>query len=221
MPDLSSAAQFWMNWWVQLAVAVGTVGAVFVALFGQGFRAKFFPPKLSLSLPNPDGEKAKVRLTWMENNVEQKRLADGRYYRLLVSNGRRWSPANQVQVVLIRVEELTADGQFAVSWAGNLPLTWMHQQLFPPLRTIGPASEIDLCSVVKDKWLELHPLIVPFDLQARHRQATRLILWVQVKSSECDSPVLRVQVSWDGQWHDGAQEMRRHLVLKVIDDAVA
>jgi hypothetical protein len=34
---------FWWNWWLHLAVAVGTIGAVLVALFGQAFRAKFFP----------------------------------------------------------------------------------------------------------------------------------------------------------------------------------
>ena len=32
MPDMS-AAQFWWNWWVSLAVAIGTIGAVLVALF--------------------------------------------------------------------------------------------------------------------------------------------------------------------------------------------
>ena len=210
-----------MTWWVQLAVAIGTVGAVLVALFGQGFRAKFFPPRLSVTLPDQDGDKAKVRLTGTEDNAEKERLEDARYYRLRVSNSRRWSPANQVQVVLIRVEEPTPDDDFAVSWAGNLPLSWTHQQLFPPLRTIGPSSEIDLCSVVKGKGLQLHPLIVPFDLKVTRRNAARLILWVQAKSSETDSPVLRVEVSWDGQWHDGVQEMKRHLVITVIDDAVA
>lgn len=120
-----------------------------MALFGQGFRAKFFPPQLSLTLADPDGEKTKVRVTSTENNIPKERLEDARYYRLSISNARRWSPANQVQVVLTRVEEPTADGQFAASWVGDLPLTWKHQPLFPPLRTIGPTSEVDLCSVVE------------------------------------------------------------------------
>jgi hypothetical protein len=210
-----------MNWWVQVAVAVGTLGAVLVALFGQRFQAKFFPPTLSLTLADPDGEKTKVRLTWTENNAAKERSEDARYYRLRVSNGRRWSPATQVQVVLTRVEEPTADGQFAVSWAGDVPLIWKHQPLFPPLRTVGPASEVDLCSVVKGKWLQLHPLITPFNLEAIRRTRTSLILSVQAKANECDSGVLQLQVSWDGEWDDGAQEMKRHLVLTIIDRAVA
>ena len=35
-------------------------------------------------------------------------------------------------------------------------------------------------------------------------------------ASEADSEVLAVQVSWDGQWHDGATEMQRHLVIRVV-----
>ena len=220
MAGLSSTSQFWMSWWVQLAVAIGTVGAVIVALFGP-FRAKFFPPQLSIVLADPEGELTQVRLAWMENDVEQERPEDARYYHVRVSNSRRWSPAHQAQVFLIQVEEPAADGQFAVSWAGDLPLNWKHQQLFPLLRTVGPTSEADLCSVVKDKWLQLHPLIVPNNLEAKRREPTKLILSVQAKSNECDSRVLRVKVAWDGDWHEGAQEMRRHLVIETVDEPVA
>lgn len=51
-----STTQFWWNWWVSLTVAAGTIGAVIVALFGQAFRAKFFPAKLKLDLVSADGE---------------------------------------------------------------------------------------------------------------------------------------------------------------------
>ncbi len=122
MPELSP--QFWLNWWVQLAVALCTLLAVLVALFGQGFRVKFFPPRLSLTVADPDGEKTKVRITWTENNISKERLEDARYYRLSVSNARRWSPANQVRAVLIRVKEPAADGQFAASWVGCISSIW-------------------------------------------------------------------------------------------------
>jgi hypothetical protein len=48
MPDPSS---FWWNWWINAAVAVATFLAVLVALFGQAFRAKFFPAKALSSPP--------------------------------------------------------------------------------------------------------------------------------------------------------------------------
>jgi hypothetical protein len=44
------------DFWVNIAVAVGTVGAVWAALFGKWFQSKVFPAKLSLSLDNPEGE---------------------------------------------------------------------------------------------------------------------------------------------------------------------
>ncbi len=221
MSDPISTTQFWMTWSVQLLAAAATLSAVAVALFGQGFRAKFFPPKLSLRLESSEGEKTKIRLTWREDNVEKERSEDARYFHLRVSNERRWSTANQVQVVLLQVEEPGADGQYRVSWVGDVPLGWRHQAVFPTLRTIGPAAHVDLCSVVKDKWLQIHTLIAPYNLDVVRRGATRLALTVQARSDEADSAILRVEVSWDGKWHDGAQEMQRHLVLKTFHEALA
>jgi hypothetical protein len=206
---MSDTAQFWMNWSVQVAAALGTIGAVLVALFGQVLRAKSFPPQLVLTLPRPHGEPERVRLTSKE--FPDGREEEARFYRLCVSNRRRWSPANQVQVVLLGVETPTADGQFVPTWIGDVPLAWTHQQVFPALRTIGSDAHVDLCSVVKDKWLQLHPLIVPFGLEVLSRHGTTWRLWVQAKSNECESRVHRVTIAWDGEWHHDAIEMRHHL----------
>jgi hypothetical protein len=86
---MTSNTQFWADWWVQLAVALATFLAVLVALFGQAFRAKFFPPRLSLVLQSAGGEKTKALLSWIENGQAQERLEDARYYYLCVSNERR------------------------------------------------------------------------------------------------------------------------------------
>ena len=85
-------------------MAIGTLSAVIVALFSQAFRKKFFPPKLALQLVNPDGEKTHVQLTWYENNEKKELQKDARYYHLRVTNSRRWSSANQVQVILLQVD---------------------------------------------------------------------------------------------------------------------
>ncbi len=210
--------RFWLNWGVQFAVAVTTFAAVLVALFGQAFRAKFFPPQLTVSLADPEGEKTKVRLTSLEDGVQKERTEDARYYHLAVRNDRRWSPANQVQVVLLSVEEPGADGRFAPIWTGDLPLGWRHQQVLSGARTVGPMGHVDLCSIVRTKWLQLHPLVAPFNLEVIRRTSANLILRVQARSNESDSKILSVRVSWDGQWHDGATEMQRHLVIRVITD---
>ena len=216
--------QFWWSWWVAAAAAFGTIATVIVALFGQAFRTKFFPPRLALRLVMPEGEKAKVRLEWYEHDVPgvaQSRWEDARYYHLRVSNERRWSPANNVQVFLMRMEEPGPDGDLQLKWTGEVPMRWRHQEVFPPTRPIGPSADCDLCSVVKDKWLELLPLVAPYNLDIKRREECLVVLSLQARGNEADSPILRVRVSWDGGWEDGAQEMKRHLVVKVLDSQEA
>lgn len=212
---------FWLNWGVQAALAFATFAAVLVALFGQGFRAKFFPPRLTVALANPQGEKAQVKLTWVENGVQKERFEEARYYHLAVRNDRRWSPANHVQVVLLAVEEPGANGRFVTVWTGDIPLGWRHQQVYSGPRTIGPTGHVDLCSVVRTKWLQLHPLVIPLNLEVIRRTSANMILHVQARSNESDSAVVAIRVSWDGQWQDGAAEMQRHLVVRAVKDDTA
>lgn len=204
-----------------VAAAFGTIATVIVALFGQAFRTKFFPPRLTLQLLAAEGEKAKVRLAWLEQGVPKERWEDARYYHLQVSNKRRWSPASNVQVFLMRVEEPGPDGDLQLRWTGDIPMRWRHQEVFPPTRPIGPSADSDLCSVVKGKWLELLPLVAPFNLEIKRREKCLVVLSLQARGNEADSPILRVQISWDGGWEDGAQEMKRHLVVKVLDSQQA
>ena len=211
---LPPETQFWWNWWINFAVASGTFVAALVALFGQAFRAKFFPPKLSLQILNPDGEHAKELLRAEIGGESRERFEAARYYHVRVTNSRRWSPATQLQVILLQIEEPGSNDQLHVSWLGAVPLGWRHQELFPPARTIGAPADVDLCSVVKGKWLRLHPLVQPFNLEAVKRSAATLVVLLQARASEADSPVLRVKIAWDGKWHDGAKQMRHHLTVE-------
>jgi hypothetical protein len=207
---------FWWNWTVAVASAAATFSAVLVALFGQAFRDKFFPPSLSIRLLSADGEHTSVRLSWPEDGVVRERTEEARYYHLRVSNARRWSPATQVQVVLLQVEEPGPDGKLAVTWTGAAPFNWRHQEVYPALRTIGADADSDLCNIVKDKWLALNLMIHPFNLNSQWKQPCSLVLSVRAQGSEAESPVIRLRIAWDGKWNDGAQEMRRHLIIEEI-----
>jgi hypothetical protein len=199
---------FWWNWWVNVAVAAGTIGAVLVALFGEAFRSKFFPPKLSLELANTNGEATRVQMGAGQE--------EARYYHVRVSNSRRWSPANEVQIVLLQVEEAGPNGNLQVVWRGDIPLGWRHQQLFPITRTIGGEAYADLCSIGEGRWLRLHLLLVPFNLQVVRNQPSTLVLTLQARGSEGDSSPLRIRIAWDGGWHQGEVEMRRHMSVETI-----
>ena len=89
--------QFFWYMVVNSLVALGTIGAVFVALFGK----KFYRPKLELTLANPKGELAK----WTVGGKDM----SARFYQVRVTNRRRWSPANNVGIHLIGIDEQRPD----------------------------------------------------------------------------------------------------------------
>jgi hypothetical protein len=197
-----SQSLFWWNWWLHLAVAVGTIGAVLVALFGQAFRAKFFPPKLSLRLENTSGE------------AIQESAWKARYYHLIVSNSRRWSPAHEVRVVLLREEEPGPNEDLQVIWTGNVPLIWKNQPVHPLLRTIGPTAWADLCSVKEREILRIHPMIRPNNLTVTWKKRATIVLTVQAQATEGESQPLKIRIAWDGEWERGEAEMKRHLMVE-------
>lgn len=116
------------------------------------------------------------------------------------------------------MEEPDAAGEFKVMWLGEIPIRWRNQEIKPLVRTIGHAEDCDLCSVVKDKWLELHPLISPFALDTRRKSACQLIVTLQARGVEADSNLLRVKIAWDGKWSDDAEEMAHSMVVKEVSE---
>jgi hypothetical protein len=79
---VDSETQFWWNWWVNFAVALGTTLAVLVALFGDWIKNKWFKPDLRIEFSEPRG----VLVQSMELAPGQ-RVVDMRYYHLRVRNG--------------------------------------------------------------------------------------------------------------------------------------
>ena len=117
---------------------------------------------------------------------------------------------------MVRVEEPGPDGDFRMTWAGEVPMRWRFQETSPIFRTIGSAADCDLCTIVRDKWLELLPLITPNNLNAKRREPAIVIVTFQVRANEADSELFRLKLSWDGGWHDGAQEMQGHFVAESL-----
>ena len=212
---MNQGEQFWIGWSVQLAIAVATFGAVLVALFGDWIRARLFKPHLSLALVSPVGESTTLQVVSPSGDSPTEKA---RFYHVRVSNKVPWPKASQVQVYLIRVEEPGPDGALQVKWASDVPIKWKFQEINPLVRTVGPAADCDLCSVVKDKWLELHPLIVPNNLAriVRRREAVDMVVNLEARSNEATSFIKRFRISWDGKWEDGDTEMTHHLVVKEI-----
>jgi hypothetical protein len=215
---MSAESQFWWNWWVSVGVAIATLAAALVALFGDWIKSRLFSPKLKLSLRNDVGDRTTVTTQWETEQGLQQRNAEARYYHVKVENKTRWPHANRTQVYLVRVEEPGPGGDLQITWSGELPLQWTHQAIHPVARTIGPSAYCDLCSVVKGQGVQLHPLIVPNNFPVIKRSKVTLFVSLQAKGIEGESPIARFRIAWDGNWEDGETEMKRHLSVKEVTE---
>lgn len=200
--------QFWWNWWVYALTAVGTVGAVLVALFGQKIRA-LFPPLLRISVPNPLGEACPAEVPQPDGT---KFRTDSRWFHVEVENQRRnLVPATGVQVFLQKIDEFdSAVGQWRVAWsASEIPIGWKNQNIKPPALTIGRPDGCDLFSIIRadPPVLSIHPLIGVFSLNTQWRAACRLLLTLQARSVEADSNILQVEITWNGRLSDNPVQL--------------
>lgn len=203
---MSPEQQFWWNWWVNFGVAIGTLLAVVVALFKEQLQARFLPPRLRLKLLRKEGEKTQLK-------TESGQVVDDvRYYHLQVWNKRRRSPADQVKVYLVRIDEPGPSGKLQQVWVGNVPIRWRDQEFLPPFQTVGAAKDCDFFMVrKKEKALTLMPQFAPNNLKVVREGKCRFAAWLQIRSNEVDSAVMSIEVSWDGLWEDGDAEMLKHL----------
>jgi hypothetical protein len=197
---------------VSVASAVITLGAVLAALFLRELRACLRPPRLEMALAHENGLAVTALLI-----SEAPRKEKTRYYHLRICNPRRKADAvNGVSVTLLRVERKGKDGDYHEAWSGDIPIAWRHERpdSVPERRIVGTWGDIDLCSVVKDKWLQLHVKVCPIDLTIIYRVGDEMpvdiALTVQARGNEVDSEIQRWRAFWDGEWADGDHEMRKH-----------
>jgi hypothetical protein len=210
---MSHIEEFWWNWGVQASVAIATLAVAFIAVFGDWIRSNLFHPKLKLKLLKPLGELTDISLTAPDGSTRTEKC---RMFHVRVSNEARWPQATHVQVLLLRLEEVGPDGKLQIKWTGDVPMRWLLQEIHPLFRTVGREAVCDVLTVIKDKWLELGCLVTPNNLPARRTQPTNMVVTLQARSNEGNSPILRLRIAWDGARMDGAQEMAQY--LKVTEE---
>lgn len=189
------------NFWINVVMAAATVAAVFVALFGDHWKAKWFAPKLCVTLENDVGEL---------NSTNAKMFR--RYYHLRVSNKRR-AIANNAIVMLCRIEEHQM-GELIEKWHGEVPLTWMFASLSHTIyKNIGAYQLCDLVSLQEDNTMFLEPLFYPNNMPHEWKSAIDVVFTVRVKSDQATSGEKKFEIKWDGEWAQGEAEMKKHLIL--------
>ena len=192
--------------WINLAVALGTWALAAVALWGDWFKSlfPFLRPELIIE---PIG---------LSDIIEQNSGKKARYFHLRVRNTRpgRLPPAHEARVLITRVEKEDAAGQPTIVFGETVPVTWVRGEIYPLLRTIGPDAEANLLWVREDGWFQFEPIVWPNHFPKPVQQGTaKFWVTVQVQSIEAHSKPLRLKVAWDGRWHEGASEIKKHLVV--------
>lgn len=221
----------------QALVAVGTLMAASVALFGDKLKILAFRPELRFSIPSARGElttihhreprairdeegTANVGLVKMEKVGETK----ARYYHGYVSNPRREIPLERAAAYLLAVHKLVAGDVYEKQWTGKVPLKWRSEEQTFVTKTIGPGWYVDICHVTEEPALCFAPVIVPNNLpnkwtpDALERGEANLCLTVVVQSDVVDSRRTYIQAVWNGRWDPAESEMEKHFKIKIMDE---
>jgi hypothetical protein len=212
---MSECVRFWLDWSVQALVAIGTLGAVYAALFGDSFKAK--RDKLSISIDNALGVYTPTRVPVMAGGaILRYEESEARFFQLRVRNASTYFQAHQVDVYLLRIDRLR-DGLNEEIWKGEIPLIWQHRDYVPGPRTIGNPANADVFSISPGGLLALQPVIPALSLPMQYREPCELFLTVHARSTEGNSAELCVRVRWDGKWDREDLEMKRHIVFEVFN----
>ncbi len=210
---------FWLSWSVQFAAAVGTVGAVVVALFGERIREWLWPARLAISIAEPDGELTEHR----NQNFPDQPGPAARYWHLRLSNqtSSRTGIARGMQLNLASMATPGPDGRFTARWNGSIPIPCKYQICRPLEHDVGPPIDFDIFCIYlvgTVPTLKLLPMIVPANLQSSFVGTTKIQLTVQPLGPEHIGRRYQVTVSWDGQWSAAASEMAAHLKVAVTPE---
>jgi hypothetical protein len=217
--------------WIAAFGVVGTWLIFVAAIWGEKIRSSLFKPELQVTLDNPRGVGINEMTSTIVNTPPEFQAAwsppytrPARYYHLLVRNTRQWPVAHDVRILITRVERPDPGGVPTTVWTGEIPLRWEHAEIHPALRTLGRPARADFIAAARDpreqperqNQLRLMPVIEPNNLQRSYYAATHIWVTVIATANEVDSPALRLEVAWDGQWDAGETEMAGHLVIRSV-----
>lgn len=180
-----------------------------VALFGERIKQLWSHPKLQLILDEPT-------LTGHSNSDEK-----GWYYHLRVKNDRKHAPAKNVRVLLYKLMKKGPDGSWLEQkFSGPVQVMWIWADNMPQYLTVGPDVQSTFCcSMENSTTINLKLYLMPMNLLQYQNivpdDPTRLMF--KAVSDIAESNNLTLELAWDGQWEQGASEMKKHFIVKTID----
>lgn len=193
------------------AAAIATFLAIVVAIWGNRLRQNLgLRPKLVVALNDPPSELTQVA-------TKDKPLFPAWYYHVRVRNERSWAEAKNVRVVITHLFKPAADGSLVRQpLSGPLQLMWRFAVYKPLYMTLGPDEVCDLGHLHKGEHFRLTPYVYPSNFNGFLEANERLRVVIRAVADNAESEPFCVDISWDGQWADGKQEMSDHLVVREV-----
>jgi hypothetical protein len=204
--------QFWGDSLLKISGSLGLV-AVLVAVYGDKWRYKLSPPRLSLELSSRNGMAGSIRDP--ANNMRY--LTSALWFHMRVTNQTRWKRVEGVHIILRSIEPTKGNKPFETMWC-NAALGWRHDPN-PAPKTVGAPAECDLCYILKDPLEVRFSPILKGQAPERFTEPFHIICALQASGIEADSQTRQISICWDGQWSDDPQVLaQQHLVIEDITD---
>ena len=193
-----------------LFAAIGTVAVAILAIWGDRVRDYLLGPRLALALVNESGD-----LTQRANGARVY------YFHLRVTNGNRRLPAQGVRVVVQGISKRAPSGAFV-----QQPLVYPLQLVWTPMepgeieRTVVQNSTCDfgfLDETGNQRAFQLAIALLPNNVRGHvgRDECVRFEVVATGQNVFSLKPTV-VEVSWDGQWTENQEEMKRHLVIRPV-----
>lgn len=194
--------------WIQGISAIGTLVAVFAAIFQDWIRRNIFPPQLKIELHNSEGVV-----------VPSGEGGETIFFHLKVVNNRKWSGAKNCEVLLVEVKTKLADNDFSsIPLAVPRKLEWTPASQEIVGMTIFDEAVFDLVRIetgemlvkpcVKRTWRDRQGNFIGFINPGEVKQYV-----IRVVAENTPSSKQTIQISWDGIWPENSAG---HLVIKEV-----
>lgn len=208
------------EFWTALS-ALGTIGAVIVALFQEKLTRYFNRPKLKLSLVD-----VPVKCNLKCNVDEITYNGEAYYYNIKICNENRSAKADGCYVAVQSVEY---DEKEYFKFEGDEPLNWRNSNREPkeiknygnPLEiiTIGPEKEVNFLRITK--W-QGRPASIEIPTQkdvvmSGNGNSKKFTVTVQAKSNEYDSNVLKIEVNCSADLKSDIEKIKSQTEVKLCN----
>ncbi len=199
--------------WIQVGVVICTclssVVALVIALWGERMRKWANKVSIEIKIENDKGA-----LTY-ESNEKTEEKTSCRFYHLLVKKI-KGEVLHNARIVVTSIDEIIQTDTVN-RWKGLACLNWMGIDAYNSnTRTLGATSYYCDFICVYESWYRLALICIPNNLDNRWEGKKQIEVSFKLISDEFESEEYRASINWDGVWKDGNEEMKNHMVVKLI-----